>query len=202
MSVQIAVFAPATRVASRKLGPTAGRRSRVLARRAPPPPGRRAGSRARAAGARRDAIRRSCVSASIAVGLRAEAREQAVQPLVEHAGGAAARGGQVPDGAVEQVGARVRDARGLGAGEGVSADEALVLAAGRRDGALGRAGIGDDGPLAPPARAPLRRSPRALPPARQRTPRPRPRRRRRGPPPAESIAPSASAARPTRESGS
>ena len=52
MSVQIALLAPATRVASRKLGPVAGQRARPR-RRARRRPGRRARWRARAAGARR-----------------------------------------------------------------------------------------------------------------------------------------------------
>ena len=144
MSVQIALFAPATRVASRKLGPTAGRRS--LARR---PPSTRGGLRDEQVREHvrqvRDARHQPVVGVGVdRRGLRAEAREQAVQALVEHAGGAAARGRQVPDGAVEQVGARVLDARGLGAGEGMPADEALVGATGLGDDALGRADVADD----------------------------------------------------------
>ncbi len=70
----------------------------------------------------------------------AEARQQAVQPLVQHPGGAAAGRGEVPGGAVEEVLARVLDAGRLGARQGVPADEPLIRArAGEH--ALGRADV-------------------------------------------------------------
>ena len=55
-----------------------------------------------------------------------------------------ARRRQVPGGAVEQVRARVLDARRLGARERVAADEARGRRPARHDGALGRADVGDD----------------------------------------------------------
>ena len=55
--------------------------------------------------------------------LGAEAVHQAVQALVQDAGGGR-RGGQIPGGALEQVGARVLDPGRLGAGQRVAADKA------------------------------------------------------------------------------
>ena len=77
------------------------------------------------------------ISAVVRVGVdrgraRAEAAEQPVQPLVEDAGGAAFGRRQVPGGAVEEILARVLDAGRLGAGQRVSADEALVARGLRR----------------------------------------------------------------------
>ena len=127
MSVQMALLAPATRVASRKLGPAAGSRSGPR-RRAPAPPARRARWRARAAGATR--------WPSGGRGSRRRSRPAARR--APRAGGAGARRapprcvprrGQVPGRALEQVGAGVLDAGGLGAGQRVAADEALVGAA-------------------------------------------------------------------------
>ena len=132
MSVQIALLAPATRVASRKLGPTAGRRGESAVAEQRSRPGATSRLASTCGRCETHAIRRSCVSASIAVGCAPKLVEQAVQPLVEHAGGAAARRRQVPGGAVEQVLARVLDAGGLGPGERMPADEALVGAGARR----------------------------------------------------------------------
>src|SRR4051812_2831685 len=73
----------------------------------------------------------------------AEAEEQAVQALVEHAARASARR-QVPGGALEQVGARVLDAGGLGARDRMTAHEALVPHV-RGYRALRRAHVRDDG---------------------------------------------------------
>ena len=106
MSVQIALGAPATRVASRNDGPVAGSRS-------PPSVAAACATSTLASTCGRcetDASIRSWASASIAVGSRAERDQQAMQALVQLAGGLHA-GRQVPDGAVEQVGAGVRDAR-------------------------------------------------------------------------------------------
>ena len=144
MSVQIELLAPATRVASRKLGPTAGT---LVARLAPEQAGglrdEQVGEHVRQMRDARHQRGRGCRRRSRA-GLRAEARQQAVQALVQHARGAAAGRGQVPDGALEQVRAcvRRRPAR-LGAGERVAADEALVGAR-LGDRALGGADVADD----------------------------------------------------------
>ena len=141
MSVQIALLAPATRVASRKLGPTAGSCSGSPAR-----PQRRAGLGDEQVGehvwqmgdAGHQAI---MVSASIAVGrapmlASSRCRRSYSTPVVPPVG---VRYQVAP---VEEVLARVLDARGLGAGERMAADEALVA---RRLGeqALGGADVGD-----------------------------------------------------------
>ena len=68
------------------------------------------------------------MTASIAVGRAPERAEEAVQTLVQHPRGRAGGRRQVPARALEQVLAGVLDARRLGAGEGVAADEALVRA--------------------------------------------------------------------------
>ncbi len=144
MSVQIALLAPATRIASRKLGPTAGRRSASS-------PGRPS---VLSGGLRREQVREHVRQVRDAghqavVGLRVDRRrarpeppQQRVQPLVEHAGRAPARRRQVPGGAVEQILARVLDAVRLGARQRVTADEALVGRRVRKQ-ALGRADVGD-----------------------------------------------------------
>ena len=124
------------------------------------------------------AITRSWTSASIDRGPRAEPGEQAVQALEQ--GALRRRGrGQVPGGAVEEVLARVLDARRLRARQRVAADEARVA---RRvdDRALGRADVGDDAACAAPARGPWPRCRRARRPGRRRRPRRRRRARRRG----------------------
>jgi hypothetical protein len=123
MSGQIVAFAPATRVASRKLGPVAG-----------------TSAVAEGAGGLGDEHVREDVRQvrdarhhAVVVGgvdrrrLRADPGSVTVQALVERARGGRARR-QVPGRAVEQVGARVLDARGLGAGERVPADEARIVA--------------------------------------------------------------------------
>ena len=136
----MSVFAPATRVASRKLGPTRGSASPCS-------------SSARAACETSTfaitcgrwltvASSRSCVSASIAIGRAPDRDDEAMQPFVQEPGGALARR-QVPGRALEQVRARVLDTGGLRAGDRVAADEALV---GDRldDPPLRRADVGDD----------------------------------------------------------
>ena len=178
MSGQIVEFAPATRVASRKLGPVAGT-SRAVAERA---------RRLRDEDVRedvrqvRDARHHAVVqsAASIAAGWAPIADERAVQALVERAR-RCRPGRQVPGRAVEEVGAGVLDARGLGARERVAADEARVVAAGD-DRALGRADVADRA-VAGAARAPRRRRRRARrrAPRRTRAPRRRPPRRRSPP---------------------
>ena len=141
MSVQMALLAPATRVASRKLGPTAGRRSRLLAEQAGGLGDEQVGEHVRQL---RDARHEPVVGVGVdGLGARAEAAEQPVQALVEDAGGAAFGGGEIPGGAVEQVRAGVLHAGGLGAGERVPADEALV-GAGVGEHALGGADVADD----------------------------------------------------------
>ena len=138
MSVQIALLAPATRVASRKLGPDRGQPLDP----SPSRPAACATSRLASTCGRCDthAIRRSWVVGVDRRRARAEAAEQPVQALVEHAGGAASGGRQVPGGAVEEVLAGVLDAGGLGARERMPADEALV-GGGRGEHALGRADV-------------------------------------------------------------
>ena len=101
MSVQIALEAPATRVASRKLGPVAGSRSPPGGR-APPRPGRRARWRARAGGARRSRGSRRGVSASIAAGRAPSPRSSRCRRSYRIPPVARGRG-QVPGRAVEQV---------------------------------------------------------------------------------------------------
>ena len=131
--------APATRVASRKLGPVAGRRSSPAARTwAAWATSTLASTWGRCETAAR---MRSCVSASIAAGRAPSPRSSAVQPLVEHARGARGRG-QIPGRALEQVGPGMAHARRLGAGQRVAADEARVVVGGH-DGPLGRAHVGD-----------------------------------------------------------
>ena len=123
MSPQIAGLEPATRVVSRKLGPTSGIRSESRVSSA-------------AAWATRTlattcgrwltvAISRSWASASIACGRAPSPATVALQAVVEEAAGALGRG-QVPAGALEEVGAGVLDPGGLRAGQRVAADEALV----------------------------------------------------------------------------
>ena len=74
----------------------------------------------------------------------AEAGDGPLQAVVEDAAGALCRG-QVPAGALEEVGAGVLDPGGLGPGQRVAADEALVVAERGDQLALGRADVGDDG---------------------------------------------------------
>ncbi len=74
----------------------------------------------------------------------AERGDGALQAVVEQAAGALCRG-QVPARALEEVGAGVLDAGGLGPGQRVAADEALVVAKRSDQLALGRADVGDDG---------------------------------------------------------
>ena len=81
------------------------------------------------------------MAASIASGPGAERLDQPVQPLVQQARRALA-GRQVPDRALEQVGAGVLHARRLGARDRVAAHEALVVDR-LDDAALDRADVGD-----------------------------------------------------------
>ena len=73
---------------------------------------------------------------------RAEARDEAREALVEHAGRALA-GRQVPRRAVEEILARMRDTGRLGAGERVAADEVLA-SDGLDERLLRRADVRDD----------------------------------------------------------
>ena len=139
MSGQIVELAPATRVASRKLGPVAGTSS-------PSPSSarglrRRGRWRRRAAGATRSPSRGRGRAASIAAGCAPMPTSASVQPLVERARRRRPRR-QIPRRAVEEVGARVLDARGLGTGERMSADEARIVAI-ADDRPLGRADVAD-----------------------------------------------------------
>ena len=142
MSVQIALGAPATRVASRKLGPVAGSRAggwrRVERRR---PPARRARWRARAAGAR--------PSPGSGRGSRRRSRSAARRA---RAASRCSRSYRTPEvtgvGVRYQVAPRTdRRARArrprLGARQRVPADEPRVVVGGD-DRALGRADVGDD----------------------------------------------------------
>ena len=172
MSAQIAGLEPATRVASRKLGPTSGRRSPLRQ-----VPGRLGdegvGDRVRHPAT--VAIRWSCAAGVDRLGTGAEPRHGALQAVVEEAAGALCRG-QVPAGALEEVGAGVGDAGGLGARQRVAADEASVGTERGDDVALGRADVGDRGVRARAPRAPPRRAPAAARPAPRRRPPRRPRR--------------------------
>ena len=204
MSAQIAGLEPATRVVSRKLGPTSGSRSesRVSSAAA-------SVTRALATHVREVADRRHQPVVGRGVDrLRAgaEAGDGALQAVVEEAAGALCRG-QVPARALEEVLAGVLDPGGLGPGQRVAADEALVVAERRDQLALGRADVGDDGLRA--ARRQRRRAPAPAAPRpgrrrRRRRPRRRPRRasRRRGrarraPPPAP-ASPGCARSRPPR----
>ena len=138
MSSQIRLEAPATRVASRKLGPWPGAahpRQRAFA-----PPARRAHWRAHGAGGRRwqECGRASRVDRDRT---RSEAAKQPVQALVEDAGGRGRRR-EIPGGALEQVGARVPDPGGLGPGQRVASDKPRIFV-GRHDRSLGRADVAD-----------------------------------------------------------
>ena len=128
MSGQIVALAPATRVASRKLGPVAGTSAP-----SPSAPRRLRDEHVREDVRQvRDARHHAIVDGGVdRRRLRADAGERPVQALVERARGRRA-GRQVPGRAVEEVGARVLDAGGLGTGERVPADEARVAARRRR----------------------------------------------------------------------
>ena len=124
MSVQMRLEAPATRVASRKLGPVAGRRS-------PPNPTQRPRRLAdQHVGEHVRQVRHGGQDRVVDLGLDrhrpgAQAAQQAVQALVEDPRGRRGRG-QIPGGALEQVGAGVLDAGGLRPGERVAAHESRV----------------------------------------------------------------------------
>ena len=146
MSTQIPGLAPATRVVSRKLGPTSGSRSESS-------PSVAAASPASTLAITRRwltvAITRSCVWASIASGRApssaiARCRRSYRSPLERCVGTRHQRD------ALEQVRPRVLDPRGFRPGERVLADEALsVCGVGkpRDQAALGRPDVGDDGVL-------------------------------------------------------
>ena len=102
MSVQIALLEPATRVASRKLGPVASGAG-VLAERGASLGDEQVGQHVRKMGDGRH-------QAVVALGVDRDrlGAELANQPL--EGGMGSGRGGQIPNGAVEQVRARVLDA--------------------------------------------------------------------------------------------
>ena len=129
--------APATRVASRKLGPVAGIRS-------PPSAPAACATRTFASTCGRcetAAIVRSWSAGSTTSGRAPMPGQEAVHALQQHAARRRLRR-QVPGRAVEEVLARVVDACDLGAGQRVAADEALVGARGLDDLALRRADVG------------------------------------------------------------
>ena len=139
MPAHSAGLAPATRVASRKLGPVAG----TARRPARGPPGRRARWRARAAGARRLAITRSWASASMTAGRapRPASRRCSRSSWMPDV---APRRRQVPGRAVEEVGpggAPRRLSRRRPAGARRRSARRSIAATTR---ALDRAGVGDD----------------------------------------------------------
>ena len=180
---------PGSRRGSSDRSPAAARPSV----RASAPPGRRARSRARAGGARRP--RGSCrgVSGSIAAGPRADPREQAVQPLVQHARGrrASASG--------------TRSRRRTGPARACSTPEVSAPASGwpptnrgsstrGDDGALGRADVGDHAVAGRGGERLADHLRRARRPAPRRTPRRRPRPRPATVPAIRCAAPRSSAA--------
>ena len=128
MSVQIAAFAPATRVASRKLGPRAGSGSSSSAEGVA---ACETSTLASTCGRWRDAGEQPVVRARVdGRGARAQPAIRPMQALVQDPAAGARR--QVPGGAVEQVRAGVLDARRLGAGDRMAAYEALVARRARR----------------------------------------------------------------------
>ena len=140
MSVQIPLGAPATRVASRKLGPVAGSRS-------PPASSASAAwetSTFASTWGRWETVARiaSCVWGSIATGLALSPCRQPVQPLVEDARGRWARR-QVPGRALEKIRPRVFGAGVLGPRQRMAADEPRVVVRGD-DRPLRRADVGHD----------------------------------------------------------
>ena len=148
MSPQIAGLAPATRVASRKLGPDLGQVLGLLAERR-----RRLGDEHVGEHVRQVADRRH--QPVVGLGLDrlrpgAHVGDRALHPVVEQPAGAGGRR-QVPAGALEEVGAGVLDPRGLRAGQRVAADEAGVRAERGDHLALHRADVGDGRSPRPPA---------------------------------------------------
>ena len=189
MSPQIAGLAPATRVASRKLGPTSGRCSASSLSAVAACVDQDVGDHVRKMADRRhQAVMRLGLDRLRA---RAEVGDRALDAVVEHPARRGRRR-QVPAGALEEVRSGVLDARGLRSGEGMPADEAAVRAEGGDHVALHRADVGDRAVLGPLRPAPPRRGREAPSPGRRRRPAPPPR------PPAatascaESIAPSSS----------
>ena len=124
MSGQIVGLAPATRVASRKLGPVAGTRSspRAWAACATSTFAKTCGRCETVAITGRGRRRRS-------PSVLRRSRQRPVQTLVELPRGRRARR-EIPGRAVEEVGASVLDARGFGARERVAADEARIVGGG------------------------------------------------------------------------
>ncbi len=186
MSPQIAGLEPATRVASRKLGPDLGHPLGVAGQLGGGLCDEDVGDDVRQVADRRH-------QAVVGVGVDrlragAEAGDGPLQAVVEEAAGALGRG-QVPAGALEEVGAGVLDPGGLGAGQRVAADEALVGAERRDELALGRADVGDDRLGAAGGEGGARPAPEAPRPARRRRPPRPPRRPRRREPAPRSIAP-------------
>ena len=144
MSFQIAGFAPATRVVSRKLRPTSGRRS---------PSSEIATSAWETITFAITwgrwltvAIRRSWSSASIACGRAPDLRDRALEAVVVDAPGLLARR-EVPARALEELRPGVLDPGRLGAGDRMPADEApggRVRGEALDEIPLGRADVGDD----------------------------------------------------------
>ena len=128
MSPQIAGFAPATRVVSRKLGPTSGRRSDSSAARRGRLLDEHVGDHVRQVADRRHQPVVGLGVDRLRAG--AEVGDRPLQAVVEDAARALGRR-QVPARALEQVGAGVLDPGGLGAGERVAADEPLRRRAGQ-----------------------------------------------------------------------
>ena len=140
MSPHIAVFAPATRVMSRKLGPTWRSASPCSSSR---PAACEASTFASTCGQ----VAEHGHEAVVRLGVhrhrpRPNVHHEAVQPLVEQPARLLVRR-QVPDGALEEVGAGVLHARGLGARDRMAAHEARVGRA-RHEVLLRRAHVGDE----------------------------------------------------------
>ncbi len=191
MSSQIAGLAPATRVVSRKLGPTSGRRSDSSAS-----VGRGLLDQHVRDHVRHVADRRHQPVVRLGVDrLRAgpQVGDRALQQVVLQAARALGRG-QVPASALEEVGPGVLDARGLGARQRVTADEPLLR---RRPRGAPRGAPRFVEPtsvmtasasarahrLVDQRRGARRRAPRRRSPPRRRRPPRRTRPRRRAPPP-------------------
>ena len=176
----VAVSAPATRVMSWKLGPTCRRASPCSDSR-PPPVSEHVREHVRQVAETRPRAGRG--SRRRPRPARRRDRDESRWRRSNSRPPDCSVRRQVPGGAVEQVGARVRHAGGLGPGDRVAADEARVRRCGPTRSALRRADVGDD---ACPRRArPARPAEFGSAPtgaqantARRRRPPPRPRSRR------------------------
>ena len=127
MSPQIAGFAPATRVASRKLGPTSGRRSESLVE-LRVRPGRRGRWRRTCGRWLTVAISRSCASALDRLRPGAELGDRALQAVVEDAAGAARSGSGTSGRPRRGRRGRCSTPAVSAPGQRMAADEALVVA--------------------------------------------------------------------------